>query len=252
MRSPDVAAGSGPDAGVWAQRADAACLVLFPLLFLVFARTDLHPSPSGDTGADQVRAVGASAAAWQVVHLVLAGGSLLGMGAVLGLRSLCPRRGRVAIAASISAALGVAAAGLVAGIVLMEAALVAPVAKACAASRSCLSSGTEPFLSEFANALALALRCASRHIPLGRPPGPSTACQRPAHPGQPRPRPHPHERALAIRKASLGANHPTPPKASATSPSCYTPWATSMAPARSTSVPFRSARPVWVPTTPTR
>jgi hypothetical protein len=154
MKSPNIAtaAGTGRHAGGWAQRVDAACLVLFPLLFLVFAGTDIHPDPSGETAADQVRAVAASAAAWQVVHLVLAGASLLGMGGVLGLRSLCPRRGRVAVAASISAALGVAAAGLVAGIVLMEAALVAPVAKACAASRFCLSSGTEPFLSEFANA----------------------------------------------------------------------------------------------------
>jgi hypothetical protein len=154
MKSPNVATavGTGRDAGVWAQRVYAACLVLFPLLFLVFAGTDIHPDPSGETAADQVRAVAASAGAWQLVHLVLAGASLLGMGAVLALRSLCPRRGRVTVAASISAALGVAAAGLVAGIVLMEAALVAPVAKACAAaSNSCLSPDNEPFLSEFAN-----------------------------------------------------------------------------------------------------
>jgi hypothetical protein len=154
MESPNIAtaAGTSQDAGVWAQHAYAACLVLFPLLFLVLAVTDLHPSPSGDTGADQMRAVAASAGAWQVVHLVLAGASLLGMGAVLGLRSLCPRRGRLALAASISAALGVAAAGLVAGILLMEAAVVAPIARACAASRSCLSPENEPFLNEFANA----------------------------------------------------------------------------------------------------
>jgi hypothetical protein len=154
MKSPNVstAAGVGQDAGVWARHVEAACLVLFPLLFLVFAGTDLHPSPSGDTGADQVRAVAASAGAWQLVHLVLAGASLLGMGAVLALRSLVPRSGRRSVAASISAALGVAAAGLLAGIVLMEAALIAPAAKACAASSSCLSPGNEPFLSEFTNA----------------------------------------------------------------------------------------------------
>ena len=154
MRSPTVgtAVGSGQDAGVWARRLQAACLVLFPLLFLVFAGTDLHPSPSGETAANQIRAVAASAGPWQVVHLVLAAASLLGMGAVLGLRSLCPRRGRIAVAASIGAALGVAAAGLVAGIVLMEASLVAPIAKACAASSSCLSPDSEPFLNEFANA----------------------------------------------------------------------------------------------------
>lgn len=154
MKSPNIAtaAGTGQDTGGWARHVEVACLVLFPLLFLVFAGTDLHPSPSGDTGADQVRAVAASAGAWQLVHLVLAAASLLGMGAVLGLRSLCPRRGRVAVAASISAALGVAAAGLVGGIAVMEAALIAPVAKACAASSSCLSPGNEPFLGEFANA----------------------------------------------------------------------------------------------------
>jgi hypothetical protein len=154
MKSPSVATavGAGRDAGGWAQRVDAACLVLFPLLFLVFAGTDIHPDPSGETAADQLRAVAASAGAWQLVHLVLAGASLLGMGAVLALRSLVPNeRSRLSVAASVAAALGVAAAGLVAGIVLMEAALVAPVAKACAGSSSCLSPGNERFLSEFAN-----------------------------------------------------------------------------------------------------
>jgi hypothetical protein len=130
----------------------AACLVLFPLLFLVFAGTDIHPDPSGETAADQVRAVAESAGAWQVVHLVLAAAGLLGIGAVLALRGLVPNSSRLSVAASITAAVGVAAAGLVAGIVLMEAALVAPVAEACAGSSSCLSPGNEPFLSEFADA----------------------------------------------------------------------------------------------------
>jgi hypothetical protein len=153
MRSANLATavGSGQDAGVWARRLEAACLALFPLAFLIFAGTDLHPSPSGDSAADQLRAVAASAGAWQIVHLVLAAASLLGMGAVLGLRSLIPRSGRLALIASISVALGVAAAGLVAGVVLMEAALVAPIAKACAASRSCLAPGNEAFLREFAD-----------------------------------------------------------------------------------------------------
>jgi hypothetical protein len=126
--------------------------VLFPLLFLVFAGTDLHPSPSGDSSADQLRAVAASAGAWQAVHLVLAAAGLLGMGAVLGLRRLIPTRGRLSVTASIAAALGVAAAGLLAGIVVMEAVLVAPAAKACAASSPCLSPGNQPFLSEFVDA----------------------------------------------------------------------------------------------------
>lgn len=154
MRSPTVgtAVGSGQDAGVGARRLEAACLVLFPLLFLIVGSTDLHPSPSGDSAADQLRAVAASAGAWQIVHLVLAGASLLGMGAVLGLRNLIPSSGRLSSAASIASSLGVAAAGLVAGIALMEAALVAPLAKACAASSACLAPGNQRFLSEFADA----------------------------------------------------------------------------------------------------
>jgi hypothetical protein len=145
-----TAAGSGQDAGVWARRLEATCLALFPLLFLIVAGTDLHPSPSGETTTEQVRTVAASAGAWRIVHLVLAGASLLGMGAVLGLRRLIPTSGRLWVTVSIAAALGVAAAGLVAGVVLMEAVLVAPAAKACAASSSCVSPGNQPFLSEFA------------------------------------------------------------------------------------------------------
>jgi hypothetical protein len=154
MRSANLATavGSGQDAGGWARRLETACLALFPLAFLIFAGTDLHPSPSGETTAEQVRAVAASAGAWQLVHLVLAAASLLGMGAVLGLRSLIPKSGRLALTASIAAAIGVAAAGLVAGIALMEAALVAPIAKACAASSACLAPGNEAFLGEFADA----------------------------------------------------------------------------------------------------
>jgi hypothetical protein len=154
MRSPAVgtAAELSQDASAWAGRVYAACLVLFPLLFLLFAGTDLHPDPSGETTADQVRTVATSAGAWRIVHLVLAGASLLGMGAVLGLRRLIPSSGRLSVAASITAALGIAAAGLVAGIALMEAALVAPAAKACAASSACLSPANQPFLNEFADA----------------------------------------------------------------------------------------------------
>jgi hypothetical protein len=154
MRLPAVgtAAELSQDASAWARRLEAACLVLFPLLFLLFAGTDLHPDPSGETTADQVRTVAASAGAWQIVHLVLAGASLLGIGAVLGLRRLTPRSGRLSVAASITAALGIAAAGLVAGIALMEAALVAPAAKTCAASSACLSPENQPFLNQFADA----------------------------------------------------------------------------------------------------
>jgi hypothetical protein len=133
-------------------RLEAACLVLFPLLFLVFAGTGLHPDPWAETTADQVRAVAREAGAWQVVHLVLAAGSLLGMGAILALRRLIPddprRRAR---AASVAAALGMAAAGLAAGFIAVEAVLVAPVAKACTASGSCLAPGNERFLVELAS-----------------------------------------------------------------------------------------------------
>jgi hypothetical protein len=140
-----------PRAG-WTRVVYGACLVLFPLLWGIFAGTDIHPNPSGETAAEQVQVVADSADAWRQVHLVLAGASLLGMGAVFALRSLIPRGGGLSSFASIAGALGVAAAGLVAGIVLTEATLVAPVAEACAASSSCLSPENEPFLIEFADA----------------------------------------------------------------------------------------------------
>jgi hypothetical protein len=131
---------------------NAACLVLFPALFIVFAgtATGIHPDPSGDTAVDQVRAVASSAATWRLVHLVLAGASLLGIGAVLALRSLVPRRGRLDTAASAVRALGVVGGGMTAGILTMEAGLVAPVAEACAGGGACLTPANEPFLGEFA------------------------------------------------------------------------------------------------------
>ena len=132
----------------------AACLVLFPVLFIVFAgtATGVHPDPSGETAVDQVRAVASSAGAWRLVHLVLAGASLLGIGAVLALRSLVPRRGRLDAAASVVTALGVVGGGMTAGVLAMEAWLVAPVAEACAGSGACLSPSNEPFHGEFADA----------------------------------------------------------------------------------------------------
>jgi hypothetical protein len=62
----------------------AACLVLFPLLFIVFAGTGIHPGPSGTT-QDQIRLVAAAEGRWRLVHLVLAAASLLGIGAVVTL-----------------------------------------------------------------------------------------------------------------------------------------------------------------------
>jgi len=147
-----TAARAGRDAGGWERRLQAACLVLFPLLFLLLAGTGIHPDPAGETAAAQVRAVAASAEAWRTVQLLLTAASLLGIGAVGALRSLVPGRGRRSVAASAAAAVGVAAAGLVAGIVAAEAGLVAPVAEACASSSACLSPDNEAFLGAFADA----------------------------------------------------------------------------------------------------
>jgi hypothetical protein len=67
--------------GRWGRWLGAACLVLFPLLFIVFAGTDIHPGPSGTT-QEQIRLVAAAEGRWRLVHLVLAAASLLGIGAV--------------------------------------------------------------------------------------------------------------------------------------------------------------------------
>jgi hypothetical protein len=154
MKAPEVGTAGGPaqEPDTLARWVYAACLVLFPLLWGVVAGTGIHPDPSGETAAEQVRAVSDSAGAWQLVHLVLAGASLLGIGAVLGLRNLVPRRGRLSVVASVSAGLGIAAAGLVAGLVLAEAVLVAPVARACSSASTCLSAANDAFLGEFAQA----------------------------------------------------------------------------------------------------
>jgi hypothetical protein len=68
----------------------AACLVLFPLLFIVFGGTDIHPGPSGTT-EEQIRLVASAEARWRLVHLVLAAASLLGIGAVVTLWMLAVR-----------------------------------------------------------------------------------------------------------------------------------------------------------------
>src|SRR5918996_4860693 len=80
---------------LWARRGYSLCLVLFLLLLAILAGTDIHPDPSGQTYAQQVRAVAESADSWARVHFVLAGPGLLGIGAVLGFRSLIPRSGRL-------------------------------------------------------------------------------------------------------------------------------------------------------------
>lgn len=130
----------------------AACLVLFPLLFIFFAGTRIHPGLSG-TAADQIRQLGVQAAGrWQLVHSVLALASLLGLATVLILWTLVARgrSGPVAILAHAATAIGAAGAALLSGVVLMEAGLVAPLAKACASAPPCLSTADAPFAQEFA------------------------------------------------------------------------------------------------------
>jgi hypothetical protein len=68
----------------WWRWLGAACLVWFPLLFIVFAGTGIHPGPSGTT-QEQIRLVAAAEGRWRLVHLVLAAASLLGIGAVVTL-----------------------------------------------------------------------------------------------------------------------------------------------------------------------
>jgi hypothetical protein len=117
----------------------AACLVLFPLLFIVLAGTDIHPGPSGTT-EEQIRLVAAAEARWQLVHLVLAGASLLGIGAVVTVWMMVVRgrSGVLAWVGDLGLVFGVAGAALLSGVVLMEAGLVAPLAVACAQSPACL------------------------------------------------------------------------------------------------------------------
>jgi hypothetical protein len=117
----------------------AACLVLFPLLFIVFGGTDIHPGPSGTT-EEQIRLVAAAEGRWRLVHLVLAVASLLGIGAVgtLWMLAVRGRSGILAWVGDLGLVFGVAGAALLSGVVLMEAGLVAPLAVACAQSPPCL------------------------------------------------------------------------------------------------------------------
>ena len=129
----------------------AACLVLFPLLFIVFGGTDIHPGPSGTT-QDQIRLVAAAEGRWRLVHLVLAAASLLGIGAVvtLWMMAVRGRSGVLAWVGDLGLVLGVVGAASLSGVVLMEAGLVAPLAVACAQSPACLG----PEGAEVAEAVA--------------------------------------------------------------------------------------------------
>jgi hypothetical protein len=68
----------------------AVCLVGFPLGFIVFAGTGIHPGPWGTT-QEQIQLVAAAEARWRLVHLVLAAASLLGIGAVVTLWTMAVR-----------------------------------------------------------------------------------------------------------------------------------------------------------------
>jgi hypothetical protein len=118
----------------------AACLVLFPLLFIVFGGTGIHPGPSGTT-QDQIRLVAGAEGRWRLVHLVLAAASLLGIGAVVTVWMIAVRgrSGVLAWIGDLGLVFGVAGAALLSGVVLMEAGLVAPLAVACAGSAACLA-----------------------------------------------------------------------------------------------------------------
>jgi hypothetical protein len=125
--------------GRWGRWLGAACLVGFPLLFIVFAGTGIHPGPSGTT-QEQIRLVAAAGGRWRLVHLVLAAASLLGIGAVvtLWMTVVRGRSGILAWVGDLGLVLGVAGAALLSGVILMEAGLVAPLAVACAGSAACL------------------------------------------------------------------------------------------------------------------
>jgi hypothetical protein len=126
--------------GRWWRWLGAACLVLFPLLFIVFAGTGIHPGPSG-TVQEQIQLVAAAEARWRLVHLILAAASLLGIGAVVTLWTMAVRgrSGILAWVGDLGLVFGVAGAALLSGVVLMEAGLVAPLAVACAQSPACLA-----------------------------------------------------------------------------------------------------------------
>lgn len=117
----------------------AACLILFPILFIVLAGTNIHPNAG--FGAQGIRMVAQAAGRWQFVHTGLILASLLALGTVLILRTLIVRTrggGPIRWTAEGFAAVGVAGAAMLSGVVLIEVGLVAPLSEACAAAPSCL------------------------------------------------------------------------------------------------------------------
>lgn len=118
----------------------AACIVLFPLTFIVLAGTGVHPSAG--LGAEGIRLVAEAADRWRIVHAGLAVGALLGLGTVLVLRALAVEARPSGPSRWLTegfTVIGMSGAAMLSGVLLMEVGLVAPLAEACAASPSCLS-----------------------------------------------------------------------------------------------------------------
>lgn len=131
---------------VWSRIPQALCLVLFPLSFLLLSNTGLHPGFAG-TPAEQIRALAADAGRWQLVHAGLAGGSLLGLAAILTLRSLLPRP---RVFANVVTAIGVGSTSLLTGIFMQEAVVVPQLALSCVeAEAACISSANQTFVDRF-------------------------------------------------------------------------------------------------------
>ena len=128
--------------------AQALCLTLFPLSFLVLSNTGLHPGYAG-TAVEQIQGLAADAARWRWVHLGMAGGSLLSLGGLFALRSLLPRPN---IAVDLVTALGVVGAALLTGIFMLEATLITSLALACVeAAAACLAPANATFVEQFAD-----------------------------------------------------------------------------------------------------
>lgn len=130
----------------WSRIPQALCLALFPLSFLLLSNTGLHPGFAG-TPADQIRGLAEDAARWQLVHAGLAGGSLLGLGTILTLRSLLPRP---RIVANVITAVGVVSTSLLTGIFMQEAMVVPELALSCVESgAACLAPANQAFVDRF-------------------------------------------------------------------------------------------------------
>jgi hypothetical protein len=133
-----------------ARALSAACIVLFPLTFIVLAGTGAHPSAG--LGAEGIRLVAEAADRWRIVHAGLAVGALLGLGTVLVLRALAVEARPSGPARWLTegfTVIGVSGAAMLSGVLLMEVGLVAPLAEACAASPSCPSDA--PFAARVAD-----------------------------------------------------------------------------------------------------